>query len=347
MRDLKDLSYIELLALMRRLKEPEYRARQVFRWLYQKRVASLAEMTDLSRGLRGRLGDEVALSWPRLECRQDSLQDPGVSKYLVRLEDGAMVETVVLPYRKWVSVCLSSQVGCRQGCRFCASARGGLVRDLTAGEMLAQLLLVARDLAERGRDIPARVVIMGVGEPLDNLAALFRFLSIVTDPRGWGMSCRRITVSTCGLVPGIYQLAHLGMPVSLAVSLHTPRDSVRNQLMPVNKLHPVDRVLLAADYFTVLTGRRVTVEYTLMAGVNDSPAEAESLASKLQGRRVLVNVIPANRVPGVAALEPSDHPAKEAFLRKLQQGGIEVTRRREMGWDIAAACGQLRGEAMG
>ncbi len=344
MRDIKDLSYAQLLALIRRRGEADYRARQVFRWLYQKRASSLREMTDLSRDFQRRLAEEISLTWPRLECRQDSHREPGVSKYLVRFHDGAAVETVVLPYRQWVSVCISSQVGCRLGCRFCASARGGLVRDLTAGEMLDQLLLVTREREREGGEIPSRVVIMGVGEPLDNPSALARFLSILTDPRGWGMGARRITVSTCGLVPGIYQLAHLGVPVNLAISLHAARDSLRNRLMPVNRLYPVEKTLLAADYYAVRTGRRVTLEYTLMAGINDDPDEADRLAQKVRGRRVLVNVIPANRVPGTTVV-PSDEPAVEVFVQKLQQAGVNVTRRRVLGNDIAAACGQLRGEA--
>lgn len=313
-----------------------YRARQLATWIWRKGATSFEAMTDLPRKRREFLATRAEVSLPRiLEKREGSGGD--AVKYLMRLADGNTIETVLMRYRYGLTICLSTQVGCRMGCRFCASAVAGWVRNLTAGEMAGQVLAVQTDAGEPVR----RVVLMGVGEPLDNYEATLKFLRLATAPRGLGISARRITLSTCGVVPRIYDLAREGPPVTLAVSLHAPSDRLRETLVPVNRRYPLGELLAACRAYAASTGRRVTFEYVLAGGVNDSPAHARQLANLIRGMLGHVNLIPLNRVEGRDFIPPAPRSVA-VFRRILEQEGIPVTIRRELGASVDAACGQLR-----
>jgi 23S rRNA (adenine2503-C2)-methyltransferase len=330
----------ELAERLAALDQPAYRAGQVMKWVYGKGARTFAEMTDVPVGLREALSRAAEVG--RLEVAAVQRAEKGEAiKLLLRLSDGETVETVLLHHDYGSSVCVSSQVGCAMDCRFCASSRGGLVRNLTAGEMLGQVL-EAQAAGERGR--VSHAVVMGMGEPLANYEALVRFLRLLHAPEAFGMSYRNMTVSTCGLVPGIERLGGEGLPVTLAVSLHAPTDRLRSRLLPVNRKYPLDQLLAACAAYARRTGRRVTFEYALLAGVNDSPREARQLAERLAGGLGHVNLIPLNEVPE-SGFERSSRGQVEQFRSILAGAGIPVTVRREMGTEIKAACGQLRRRA--
>lgn len=323
----------QLTELMRSMGQPDYRARQLAAWLFKKMATGFEEMRDLPLSLRRSLQEVAVVGQPVVVCRQVS-SDHEAEKYLLQYADGQRVECVLMNYRHGRSLCVSTQAGCRMGCRLCASTLGGLARNLSAGEIFGQLAAVTR---EKQLSV-THLVLMGSGEPLDNLEQVERFLLLVTSESGPQISWRRITVSTCGLVPGILALARRGWPLTLAVSLHAPDDQLRSQLMPVNKKYPLPELIGACREYVRCTGRRITFEYTLLAGVNDTPAHAAALVRLLKGLLCHVNLIPYNEVP--------ERPFKRSrrmqeFCRSLQLGGVPATVRRSLGGDIDAACGQL------
>lgn len=332
------LSGADLAGFLDGLGEASYRADQILQWLYQKEAVTFEQMTNLPLSLRRKLADRAQTGLLTEVTRQES--GDGTVKFLFALQDGQSVETVVLSYRNGFSVCVSTQVGCRMGCRFCASGQPGFVRNLEGWEMTAQVLQVKKWLLARGRKLGA-MVLMGSGEPLDNLQAVTEFLAAVKDPSRLGMSLRNVTVSTSGLVPGILELARLRWPVTLSVSLHAPSDRLRDRIMPVNRKYPLNSLLSACRQFARAAGRRVTFEYILIDGLNDSRAQAVELASLLKGLHCHVNLIPLNAVPGLD-WRPSGGEAVRRFAKELRDKNINVTVRRRLGADIAAACGQLR-----
>ncbi|MEW6446988.1 MAG: 23S rRNA (adenine(2503)-C(2))-methyltransferase RlmN [Bacillota bacterium] len=334
--DIKSLSFEEIRSFITGLGEPEFRAQQVFNWLFAKGVVNFESMSNLPARLRERLSEAAFISEPVLVSRRVNGDGLAV-KFLYRLSDGETIETVFIRRLWGRTVCISTQVGCRMGCRFCASGVGGLVRNLTAGEMYDQVLFTQKETGER----ISHVVLMGMGEPFDNLENTFRFLRNITHPAGLKIGARRITVSTCGVVPGIYALARLRLQVGLAVSLHAPNDDLRNKLMPVNRRYPLSELIQACREYVRCTGRRVTFEYTLLSGINDQPQKAEQLANLLNGLLCHVNLIPLNRVAEREFL-PVPPERVVAFKNALRDRGVAVTVRRSVGGQIAAACGQLR-----
>jgi 23S rRNA (adenine2503-C2)-methyltransferase len=333
---LKDLTLTELEALAARRGEPRYRARQLAEWVFKHGVLSLAEMTNLPAGFRERLAGEAVVG--RLEMLDSRVSLAGDTvKYLLGLDDGHAVETVLMRHDYGRTVCVSSQVGCRMGCRFCASALGGWKRNLRPGEIYEQVLAVRRTSGEP----VTHVVLMGMGEPLDNYENTLRFITNVTAPYGLGISGRRITLSTCGLVPEIKKLARERFALTLAVSLHAPDNALRDMLVPVNRKYPLEQLMPACADYARRTGRRVSFEYILLGGVNDSPESARKLSGLLKGTLGHVNLIPANPVPGSGGQAPGPE-AVRAFRRVLEEEGVPVSLRRELGADIGAACGQLR-----
>ena len=335
MTDIKSMNLSELTGLMKEIGEPSYRAGQLFSWMHQKMAVSYEEMTNLPKSLREKL-KAYPLTVLMTEKLQISQKD-GTRKYLFRLKDGCFIESVCMPYTYGHSVCISSQVGCSMGCRFCASTIGGKERDLLPSEMLDQVYRIQKETGER----VSHVVVMGSGEPLDNLDNLIRFLDLIGDEKGLHLSMRNVTVSTCGLVPGIYALAEKNYAITLALSLHAPDDETRKKLMPVANRYPLDEVLNACASYFSKTGRRMTFEYSLVSGVNDSPEMAEKLADRIAPLGGHVNLIPVNPV-AERGFRRTQRPNIELFKKKLEKNGINVTIRREMGSDIDGACGQLR-----
>ena len=335
-QDIKSQNQKELEEFLVSLGEKSFRAKQIYGWLHVKHVSSFEEMTDISKKLKEKLINTCQLTSLKQVQVQTSKQD-GTRKYLFALADGNMVESVLMRYRHGNSVCISSQVGCRMGCRFCASTLEGLERNLTAAEMLEQIYRIQALTGER----ISHIVVMGSGEPFDNYEALLRFLRMISDERGLHISLRNITVSTCGMVPGIRRFAEEGLPVTLALSLHAPNDEVRQKLMPIARSYPLSAVLDACREYFEKTGRRLTFEYSLVKGVNDNPKEARALAALLKGMHGHVNLIPVNPVKERACARP-DKKAIQEFRVILEKAGIAVTIRREMGRDIQGACGQLR-----
>lgn len=316
--------------------EKAFRAQQIFGWLHKEHVFSYGEMTNLPKVLRDRLDAELPLHSATIALAQRSRSDDTV-KYLMTLWDGEQIETVLMRYHYGYSLCISSQVGCRMGCRFCASTLAGRKRDLTAGEMVSQIYAVE---AAEGVTV-SHVVVMGCGEPFDNYDELIRFLKLITDPAGKNLSIRNLTVSTCGLTDEMRRFADLDLGVTLAVSLHAPNDEVRRQIMPVANRFTMEELLAACRYYTDRTHRRITFEYALIRDVNDAAAQAKELAGKLRGMLAHVNLIPLNPVTE-RDLSGSDPERVRAFANILEKEHIPVTVRREMGQDIDAACGQLR-----
>jgi 23S rRNA (adenine2503-C2)-methyltransferase len=343
MTDVLSLDPGELGALVAELGAPAFRGRQLFQALWRDRLEDWEALRVWPQALRV----EAARRWPlrRLRVVRTQTARDGTAKLLVRLADGEQVETVVLPHPYGWSVCVSTEVGCAMGCRFCASGLRGKVRRLTAGEMLDQVSLADAEARRAGARI-TRIDLMGVGEPLDNYDATVRFLRLAHDPLGFGIAYRRMTVSTSGLVPRILRLADEGLPVTLAVSLHAPDDALRSRLMPVNRAYPVQAVLDAARTYFARTGRRVTFEYLLIAGVNDGDETARRLAARLRGLAAHVNLIPWNPVPEFP-YQPSPPERVRAFRAVLEAARIPCTVRKELGQEIAAACGQLRSAAEG
>ena len=337
MTDLSSLTLPELSAWVTgELGEPAFRARQLYQWLHQKQASSFGEMTNLPAALRRELESRAKIAPVSTRLKLESALD-GTRKFLFALEDGNCVETVWMEYHHGPSLCISTQVGCRMGCRFCASTLGGLVRNLTPGEMLGEVYEAQRQM---GRPISS-LVLMGIGEPLDNFENVMKFLEILSSPQGQNLSLRHVSLSTCGLVDGIRRLGERRLGLTLSVSLHAPDDATRSAIMPVNRRWPIGELMAACrDYFAA-TGRRISYEYALIDGVNDTPAGAEALAGLLRGQNCHVNLIPVNPVKE-RATRRSSRRAVEAFAARLGELGINATVRRELGSDISAACGQLR-----
>ena len=326
----------ELVERMESAGEKRFRAKQIYEWLHIHHAGSFDEMTNLPKPLRQMLCEQYRIPVIKpVEVLTSRLDE--TRKFLFALEDGNVIESVLMRYSYGLSACISSQVGCRMGCRFCASTIGGKVRDLSAGEMIAQITKMSEIAGGR----IGHVVIMGSGEPLDNYDNLVRFLRIMGDPDGECLSLRDITVSTCGIVPNIQRLAAEGLPVTLALSLHAPSQEKRERLMPVAKKYPLKDVMDAMREYYRRTGRRITFEYSCVEGENTSPEDARMLADLVSGMNCHINLIPVNQVPERAYRRP-DRQVTEAFRRKLEKRGISVTIRREMGQDINGACGQLR-----
>lgn len=337
MTDIKSMLPQELSQFLKKLGQPVFRAKQVFSWLY-KGVRSFDEMTDLPKELREKLKKTCLLTPPVVERRQVSAKD-GTMKYLWRLEDGNCIETVLMRYHHGNTVCISSQVGCRMGCAFCASTLGGRVRDLTPAEMLDQVLFTGLDAGEP----VSNIVLMGIGEPLDNFESVIRFLELANHPQGLNIGMRHISVSTCGIIEKIDKLASLRLQLTLSVSLHAPDDETRNVLMPVNRGTGVKNLIAACRRYFEATGRRISYEYAMIDGVNDTPEQADKLAELLGGAAGHINLIPLNDVTE-SALKPSRHVMD--FKKKLEARGLTVTVRRRLGSDIDASCGQLRRKAL-
>lgn len=316
----------------------KFRASQVADWMYKKSVTDFNQMTNLSGPLRTKLRGNFYIEYPEEQAVKQSADGKTV-KSLLRFDDGAAVETVLMRQPYGNSVCVSSQVGCAMGCKFCASTLSGLERNLTGGEMLAQVQHGQKKLPDRQR--VSSVVIMGGGEPLANLDEVLRFMRLCHEPGILDMGYRSFTVSTCGLVPGIRRLQEQGLPVTLSISLHAPNDEIRSRLMPINRKYSMPELMAAAYEYALVTKRRVTYEYAMINGVNDSPEHARELANLLRGKLAAVNLIPLNAVPE-SGLERSTPERIERFEEMLKVRRITVTVRREMGADIDAACGQLR-----
>jgi len=339
MTDIKSMTLEELEADFSELGLPKYRAGQVFSWLHRG-AGNFAEMSNLPKSLRAELAQRYTLCAPVAVRKQESQRD-GTIKYLWRLSDGNCVETVLMRYRYGNTVCVSSEVGCAMGCAFCASTLGGLVRRLTAGEILDQVLYTQLD---SGLPV-SHIVLMGIGEPLDNFDAVMRFLELVNHPEGMNISMRHISLSTCGLTERIDKLASLHLQLTLSVSLHAPDDETRNRIMPVNKSCGVDKLLDTCRRYYAETGRRISFEYAMIDGVNDTRRHAELLAKKLAGMGAHVNMIPLNNVEE-SPLKPSSRENIRRFQQILERAGIPATVRRSLGGDIDASCGQLRRKQM-
>ncbi|MBM6830153.1 23S rRNA (adenine(2503)-C(2))-methyltransferase RlmN [Anaerotignum lactatifermentans] len=339
-QDIKSMTLGELQALMAQMGEAKFRAKQIFGWLHEKQVSSFSEMTNLSQALRTKLEAETKIGGVTMVERLLSRED-GTRKYLFALENGSVIESVLMQYDYGNTVCVSTQAGCRMGCRFCASTLDGVERSLTASEMLSQVYEIQKDL---GRRISG-VVLMGSGEPLDNYENVLRFLRLLNDPSGQNMGQRHMTLSTCGLIDKIYDLAEENLQITLAVSLHAPNDEIRRQIMPVAKANPMDRLLKACVDYANHTKRRITFEYALIQGVNDSDACARELGAKLHGTLCHVNLIPMNPVKE-RDFTKSSAAQVQRFAQLVQQSGVETTIRRRLGSDIDAACGQLRRKYM-
>ena len=337
MTDIRSLTKEEITAALREMGEPAFRGGQVFTWLHRG-VSSFDEMTNLSKQLRERLAARFALETPQVARKQVSQQD-GTIKYLWELSDGNCIESVLMQYHHGNTICISSQVGCRMGCAFCASTIAGKVRDLTPGEMLDQVIFSQKD---SGLSI-SNIVLMGIGEPMDNLDNVLRFLELVNHPDGLNIGMRHISLSTCGVIPGIDRLADLGLQLTLSVSLHAPDSETRSRIMPVNRAYDVEKLFEACHRYFQKTGRRISFEYAMIDGVNDHDWQADLIARKLHGMPGHVNLIPLNDVVE-SPLKPSRRVA--AFQRRLESHGITATVRRSLGGDIDASCGQLRRKAM-
>ncbi|MBT9779283.1 23S rRNA (adenine(2503)-C(2))-methyltransferase RlmN [Clostridium sp. MCC353] len=335
-KDIKSLNLENLTKIVSELGEKPFRAKQIYQWMHVKLAAGFDEMTNLPKQLREQLIETCELTVLETADMKVSQID-GTRKYLFRLHDGNVIESVLMKYKHGNSVCISSQVGCRMGCRFCASTLDGLERNLTPAEMLDQIYRIQASTGER----VSNVVVMGSGEPMDNYDNLVQFIRLISDENGLNISQRNITVSTCGIVPGIRKLAREHFQITLALSLHAPNDEVRKSLMPVAKSYKLSDVLAACHEYYLETGRRLTFEYSLVSGVNDNLEEARALADLIKDQHGHVNLIPVNPIKERDYVQ-SGQKAIQAFKNYLEKNGINVTIRREMGRDINGACGQLR-----
>ena len=333
--NLKSMTLGEMTQLFKDMGQPAFRAKQVYTWLHRG-VRSYEEMTNLPKPLRERLAAEYPIYAPKVVRKQESQRD-GTIKYLWQLSDGNCVETVLMRYHYGNTVCISTEVGCRMGCAFCASTLGGLVRRLEPFEMLDQVLFTQVD---SGQPI-SHIVLMGIGEPLDNFDNVMRFLELVNSPEGMHISMRHISLSTCGLVPKIDELAKRNLQLTLSVSLHAPNDAVRDTIMPVNRAYPSQELLDACRRYYAATSRRISFEYAMINGVNDRPEDARELLRRMKGLPCHFNLIPLNHVEE-SPLKPSTREAVAAFQKILEDGGIPATVRRTLGGAIDASCGQLR-----
>ena len=335
-RDILSMSFQELADAVKELSEPAFRAKQIYKWLHTSCVTSFDEMTNLSKPLRQKLDDNFVIFTVSIEKKLISEYDD-TQKYLFRLSDGEFIESVLMKYKYGYTLCVSTQVGCRMGCKFCASTLDGVVRNLRAAEILSQIYVAQRD-----NNIKiSHTVLMGMGEPLDNYDNVMRFLELITDEEGQNMSMRHISLSTCGVVPKIYELMEKNLQLTLSVSLHAPSDEIRSAMMPVNRKWGVDELLDACRKYTDKTHRRISFEYAMVSGSNDSDDCARLLASKLQGILCHVNLIPVNEVKETGC-KKSSRERIESFSKILEKKGYAVTVRRKLGSDINASCGQLR-----
>ena len=336
--DIRSMTPEELTDALKAMGEPAFRGKQVFTWLHRG-VRSFEEMSDIPKALREKLAAAYRLGGLTAAQKQVSRLD-GTAKYLWELHDGNCIESVLMRYRHGNTVCISSQVGCRMGCAFCASTLGGKIRDLTAGEMAEQVMFTQ---ADSGLPI-SNIVLMGIGEPLDNLENVLRFLELVNHPLGMNIGMRHISLSTCGLVPGIRRLAELELQLTLSVSLHAPDSETRSRIMPVNRAYDVDELFAACHDYFARTGRRISFEYAMIDGVNDADWQADLIVKKLRGMPGHVNLIPLNDVVE-SPLKPSRRVRQ--FQQRLENQGVTATVRRSLGGDIDASCGQLRRKVMG
>lgn len=335
-KDIKSLSLDEILTWIKANELPAYRAKQIYEWLHKYGVADFSEMSNISKDLRNSLSNEFYISVCSVEDKFVSAVD-GTVKYLFQLNDGEFVESVIMKYKYGYTICVSSQVGCKMGCRFCASTLAGFKRNLTAGEIESQIHTAQKDLDIR----ISHIVLMGIGEPLDNFEQVIRFISNVNHENGLHISARNITLSTCGIVPGIQKLMDLDLQITLTISLHAPNDRIRSQIMPVNDKWHINEIVSMCKKYTAKTSRRVSFEYTLIKDVNDDEQCAEELSALLKGMLCHVNLIPVNNVEERKNIRSSDQAIRK-FLRILQKNGINATIRRTLGSDINASCGQLR-----
>ncbi len=334
--DIKSLDYEDLQQFMAALGEKPFRAKQLYQWMHEKLAADLDEMTNLSKGLREKLKETC--TYTSLEVVERLVSDiDGTEKYLFRLSDGNVIESVLMRYHHGNSVCISSQVGCRMGCRFCASTLGGLTRNLMPSEMLDQIYRIQQVSGER----VSNIVVMGTGEPLDNYDNLLKFIQLLTDEHGLHISQRNVTVSTCGIVENIQRLAKEKLQITLAISLHASNQEKRKELMPIAYKYDIHEVLDATRYYFEQTGRRITFEYSLVGGINDTEEDARELSALVEDINCHVNLIPVNPIKERSYVQ-SNRAVIEAFKNKLEKNRINVTIRREMGRDINGACGQLR-----
>ena len=334
-RCISSLTLAQLTAELKAMGQPGFRAKQIFHWVHQKLVTEFSAMTDQPKTLLAKLEESFYIAAPKIERRQEAKD--GTVKYLLRMADGNCIETVVMRYHYGNTVCVSTQVGCRMGCRFCASTLDGLERNLRPSEMLEQIYEMERDTGQR----VSNIVVMGTGEPLDNLPNLLRFLELITSEKGSNISQRNITVSTCGLVPKIRELAAKKLQITLAISLHAPNDELRRTMMPIAKSYSIHEIMDACDEYFAATGRRISFEYSLVRGVNDGEAEARQLIALLKGRNCHVNLIPVNPIKERDYKETLGQQV-EKFQKQLEKNGINATIRRKLGTDIDSACGQLR-----
>lgn len=333
--NLKDLTLPELEDFLILNGEQKFRTKQIFKWL-SLGVTDFDEMTDISKALRAKLGEISYISKITIVRKLVSKIDK-TTKYLFKLGDGNTVEAVIMYYKHGITICISSQVGCRMGCKFCASTIGGLVRNLSAGEILDEVIFAQKDIGER----ISNIVMMGIGEPLDNFDNVIKFLKNVNDPLGLNIGYRHISLSTCGIVKNIVELEKADIPITLSISLHAPTNDLRSEIMPVNKAYDVDTLIDACRHYVNTTKRRISFEYTLINGVNDSENVARILAKKLKGMLCHVNLIPVNEVDETG-FKKSGRQTVEKFTKVLEKNGITTTVRRKLGSDINASCGQLR-----
>lgn len=334
--DIMSMTVEEIEDLLEDIGEQKFRAKQIFDWIHSKGVLDYSKMTNLSKDLRQKLEKTASLTKPKILGKYRSEAD-NTTKYLIELGDSHIIESVLMSHEYGNTVCISSQIGCRMGCTFCASTIDGLVRNLTPGEMLAQIYLIEEDSKER----VSGVVVMGSGEPLEDLDASLRFIELLNDPRGLNIGQRHITVSTCGLVPNIYKLADEKLQITLAISLHASNDSIRRQTMPIARKYSIAEIIDSCKYYIEMTNRRITFEYALIEGVNDSKEDAYELSKLLEGLLCHVNLIPVNEIKE-RDYKHSKQKSINEFAKVLRNRGIETTVRRTLGSDINAACGQLR-----
>ena len=338
--DIKSLNWNELQELVQEMGQKAFRSKQLYEWIHKRLALSFKDMTNLSKDLREKLSEKCILQSARVVKRQTSLD--GTNKFLMELSDGNHVESVLMKYKHGNSVCISTQVGCRMGCRFCASTVGGLVRSLRTSEMLDQIYEIQRITGER----VSNVILMGIGEPLDNYDNVVKFIRMLSDEHGLHISQRNITISTCGLVDKIHCLQEEDLTITLAISLHAPNDALRREMMPIANKYSIEQIIDACRSYIGQTNRRVTFEYSMVEGKNDSAKEANELCRLLQGLNCHVNLIPLNPVEGRMG-QRSKRTNIEEFKKILEKNHTNVTIRREMGRDIDAACGQLRNKNEG
>ena len=335
-----DLSFEELKETVLKINEPKFKATQIFDWIHNKMVDSFDDMSNLSQKTKTELKKEYEFTYAKVDLKLESKLDE-TKKYVIKFEDGNIVESVFLKYKFGNTACISSQVGCKMGCHFCASSKNGFIRNLTAAEMLKQIYLIQKDTNEK----ISNVVIMGSGEPLENFDNIVKFLNIINDEKGQNISMRKITLSTSGIVPNIYKLADENIPITLAISLHAPTQEKREQIMPIARKYKLPDILEACDYYVNTTGRRLTFEYIMIKGFNDSQEDALTLSKILKNKLANINLIPCNYVKE-ANIKPSDDLDIAKFKKLLSDNGINATVRRELGSDINAACGQLRNDLL-